>query len=68
MDPFYKVFQILNLLLVKDFGRIRAFAVAFIRINRIYPPELKYFGVIWRGIKAKKPVKSAFYRLLHHFE
>ena len=68
MDPFNKEVQIMNPLLVKGFRRIRVFAVAFIRNTRIYPPELKYFGVVWRGIKAKKPVKCAFYRLLRVFE
>ena len=68
MDPFYKEVQILNPLLGKGFGRIRVFAVEFIRNTRIYPPELKYFGAVWRGIKAKKPVKCAFYRLFCVFE
>jgi hypothetical protein len=26
--------------------------------------RFEYFGAIWEGIKAKKPVKSTFYRLL----
>lgn len=68
MDPFYKEVKIMNPLLDKGFGRIRVFADAFGRHTRIYPPELKYFGVVWRGIKAKKPVKCAFYRLLRVLE
>ena len=57
MDPFNKEVQIMNPLLVNGFRRIRVFAVAFIRNTRIYPPELKYFGVVWREYKSKKACK-----------